>query len=50
MADPAGRTLALLACVDGLVFDRLVAGGGVRPDEIRGLVVAALRGPDDVDG
>lgn len=28
--DPEGRTLTLLACVDGLVLDRVV-GGGVSP-------------------
>ncbi|MFF1907521.1 TetR/AcrR family transcriptional regulator [Kitasatospora sp. NPDC058218] len=50
VADPEGRTISLLACVDGLVFDRLVGGGDVRPDEIRGLVATALRGPDGVDG
>ncbi|MEU2672990.1 TetR family transcriptional regulator C-terminal domain-containing protein [Streptomyces sp. NPDC007164] len=45
VADADGRTLTLLACVDGLVFDRLVGGGGVVPrDEIAGLVAAALRG------
>ncbi|MFC5885272.1 MULTISPECIES: TetR/AcrR family transcriptional regulator [Kitasatospora] len=43
--DPEGRTLTLLACIDGLVFDRLVCGGGVRQDEIEGLVAAALRSP-----
>ncbi|MFF7701617.1 TetR/AcrR family transcriptional regulator [Streptomyces lydicus] len=42
-ADAEGRTLTLLACVDGLVFDRLLGGGGVLEDEIRGLVAAALR-------
>ncbi|MBV6700469.1 TetR/AcrR family transcriptional regulator [Kitasatospora aureofaciens] len=45
VADPDGRTTTLLACVDGLVFDRLVGGGEVGADEIRGLVAAALRGP-----
>ncbi|MCX4736486.1 TetR family transcriptional regulator C-terminal domain-containing protein [Streptomyces sp. NBC_01363] len=43
VADAEGRTLTLLACVDGLVFDRLVGGGGVPRDEIAGLVAAALR-------
>ncbi|MFJ2378058.1 TetR/AcrR family transcriptional regulator [Streptomyces sp. NPDC087769] len=44
VADAEGRTLTLLACVDGLVFDRLVGGGGAVPrDEIAGLVAAALR-------
>ncbi|MEU7115459.1 TetR family transcriptional regulator C-terminal domain-containing protein [Streptomyces sp. NPDC046182] len=41
--DPEGRTLALLACVDGLVLDRVVRGGGVSAEEVEGLVVAALR-------
>ncbi|WP_045693971.1 TetR/AcrR family transcriptional regulator [Streptomyces rubellomurinus] len=43
VADPDGRTATLLACVDGLVFDRLVGGGEVRAEEIEGLVAAALR-------
>ncbi len=43
VADPEGRTVTLLTCVDGLVFDRLVHGGSVREEEIRGLVTAALR-------
>ncbi|MFB6987309.1 TetR/AcrR family transcriptional regulator [Streptomyces sp. NPDC056230] len=43
VVDVEGRTLTLLACVDGLVFDRLVGGGGVPREEIRGLVTAALR-------
>lgn len=43
VADVEGRTLTLLACVDGLVFDRLLAGGSVPEEEIRGLVTAALR-------
>ncbi|MBP0450498.1 TetR family transcriptional regulator C-terminal domain-containing protein [Kitasatospora sp. RG8] len=46
VADPEGRTTTLLACIDGLVFDRLVGGGPVRADEIEGLVAAALRRPD----
>jgi hypothetical protein len=41
--DAEDRTVTLLACVDGLVFDRLVGGGTVSSQEIRGLVVAALR-------
>ncbi|MFF7754650.1 TetR/AcrR family transcriptional regulator [Streptomyces sp. NPDC007971] len=41
--DAAGRTVTLLTCVDGLVFDRLVNGGGVSAQEIGGLVSAALR-------
>ncbi|MFE7615337.1 TetR/AcrR family transcriptional regulator [Streptomyces sp. NPDC057496] len=45
VADSEGRTLTLLACVDGLVFDRLVHGGDVPGDEIAGLVAAALREP-----
>lgn len=46
VADAEGRTLTLLACVDGLVFDRLVGGGGaVLREEIDGLVAAALRDP-----
>ncbi|WP_093616911.1 TetR family transcriptional regulator C-terminal domain-containing protein [Streptomyces indicus] len=44
--DPESRTLTLLACVDGLVFDRLTGGGEVSEDEVRGLVDAALRGDD----
>lgn len=46
VTDPETRTLTLLACVDGLVLDRVVAAdrapGAVR-DEIEGLVAAALR-------
>ncbi|MEV8564935.1 TetR family transcriptional regulator C-terminal domain-containing protein [Streptomyces sp. NPDC051322] len=45
VADVEGRTLTLLACIDGLVFDRLVAGGEVPRGDIRGLVTAALRKP-----
>ncbi|MFD7974427.1 TetR/AcrR family transcriptional regulator [Streptomyces sp. NPDC059071] len=46
VADPEARTLSLLACVDGLVLDRVVAGeeavsGGT--EAIEGLVAAALR-------
>lgn len=41
--DPEARTLTLLACVDGLVLDRVVSGGSLTEDEIEGLVVAALR-------
>ncbi|MER7766652.1 TetR family transcriptional regulator C-terminal domain-containing protein [Kitasatospora sp. NPDC096140] len=44
VSDPDGRTATLLACIDGLVFDRLVGGGEPGADEIRGLVAAALRG------
>ncbi|WP_137994902.1 TetR/AcrR family transcriptional regulator [Streptomyces vilmorinianum] len=48
VADPEGRTLTLLACVDGLVLDRVVRGGDVFVEEVAGLVAAALRpaGPD----
>ncbi|MGW1191570.1 TetR/AcrR family transcriptional regulator [Streptomyces sp. NPDC002559] len=48
VADAEGRTLTLLACVDGLVFDRLVNGGDVPGDEIAGLAAAALREPGAV--
>jgi DNA-binding transcriptional regulator YbjK len=37
------RTITLLTCVDGLVFDRLVNGGRVSPQDVHGLVAAALR-------
>ncbi|MFF2662297.1 hypothetical protein ACFVUH_33675 [Kitasatospora sp. NPDC058032] len=30
-------------CIDGLVFDRLVSGGGVPREALEGLVAAALR-------
>ncbi|MFF3456985.1 TetR/AcrR family transcriptional regulator [Streptomyces sp. NPDC002730] len=43
VTDAEGRTLTLLACVDGLVFDRLLGGGSVPEEEIRGLIAAALR-------
>ncbi|MFF1689487.1 MULTISPECIES: TetR/AcrR family transcriptional regulator [unclassified Streptomyces] len=43
VADVEERTVTLLTCVDGLVFDRLVGGGTVSDQEIRGLVTAALR-------
>ncbi|MGW1957903.1 TetR/AcrR family transcriptional regulator [Streptomyces sp. NPDC001920] len=43
VADAEERTVTLLTCVDGLIFDRLVGGGAVSEQEIRGLVVAALR-------
>ncbi|MBO1417908.1 TetR/AcrR family transcriptional regulator [Streptomyces sp. FH025] len=42
--DPDRRTATLLACIDGLVFDRLVGGGETGADEVEGLVAAALRG------
>ncbi|WP_171165793.1 TetR/AcrR family transcriptional regulator [Streptomyces sp. I05A-00742] len=45
--DPEGRTLTLLACVDGLVFDGLVSGRSVRREHILGVVAAAVRGPDE---
>lgn len=45
VADPGARTLTLLACVDGLVFDRLVGGGQVSEEEIASLVTAAVQGP-----
>lgn len=44
VADPDGRTATLLACIDGLVFDRLVGGGETGVDELQGLVAGALRG------
>ncbi|MER7408812.1 TetR/AcrR family transcriptional regulator [Streptomyces cacaoi] len=40
--EPEERTNTLLACVDGLVFDRLVSGGAVAETEIEALVAAAL--------
>ncbi|MFF0431329.1 TetR/AcrR family transcriptional regulator [Streptomyces sp. NPDC004327] len=58
VTDPEARTLTLLACVDGLVLDRVVAGEDATGDragtgdstgardtreEIEGLVAAALR-------
>jgi DNA-binding transcriptional regulator YbjK len=43
VADAEDRTVTLLTCVDGLVFDRLVGGGTVSDQEIRGLVASALR-------
>ncbi|WP_370416949.1 TetR/AcrR family transcriptional regulator [Streptomyces fradiae] len=46
VADPEARTLTLLACVDGLVLDRVVAGpdaAGGGTGAIEGLVAAALR-------
>lgn len=41
--DAEERTVTLLNCVDGLVFDRLVNGGSVRASEIRRLLAATLR-------
>jgi hypothetical protein len=43
VADVEDRTVTLLTCIDGLVFDRLVGGGTVSDQEIRALVAAALR-------
>lgn len=43
VADAEDCTLTLPACVDGLVFDRLLSGGRVSEREIRGLVETALR-------
>jgi DNA-binding transcriptional regulator YbjK len=43
IADAESRTVTLLTCMDGLVFDRLVTGGSVSDAEIHGLVAAALR-------
>jgi DNA-binding transcriptional regulator YbjK len=43
VADAEARTITLLTCVDGLVFDRLVSGGTVSVQEVQGLVAAALR-------
>lgn len=43
ISDAGDRTVTLLTCVDGLVFDRLVNGGSVPDQEIRRLVAAALR-------
>ncbi|MFF7309033.1 TetR/AcrR family transcriptional regulator [Streptomyces sp. NPDC008137] len=43
LPDSEDRTVTLLTCVDGLVFDRLVSGGSVSEREIRGLVMATLR-------
>ncbi|MEV4426322.1 TetR/AcrR family transcriptional regulator [Streptomyces sp. R-07] len=42
VTDARERTVTLLRCVDGLVFDRLVNGGTVPAEEIRRLVTAAL--------
>ncbi|MFI9117070.1 TetR/AcrR family transcriptional regulator [Streptomyces venezuelae] len=45
-AGPEGadeRTVTLLTCVDGLVFDRLVNGGTVSVEEVGRLVAAAMR-------
>lgn len=45
--DPAARTLTLLRCVDGLVFNGLTRGGRVAREEVEGLVLAAMRGATD---
>jgi DNA-binding transcriptional regulator YbjK len=46
--EPAARAIPFLACVDGLVFARLVAGDGEVPrEDVRVLVAAALSGPDE---
>ncbi|GAU67535.1 putative TetR family transcriptional regulator [Streptomyces sp. NBRC 110611] len=44
LTDADERTVTLLTCVDGLIFDRLVGGGGgsVSAAEIHRLVTAAL--------
>ncbi|MFD3532651.1 TetR/AcrR family transcriptional regulator [Streptomyces sp. NPDC058664] len=43
LADADERTVTLLTCVDGLVFDRLVHGGTVSVEEVGRLVAAATR-------
>lgn len=43
LTDAEERTVTLLTCVDGLVFDRLINGGPVTEREITTLVTAALR-------
>ncbi|MFG2333986.1 TetR/AcrR family transcriptional regulator [Streptomyces sp. NPDC048604] len=43
VADVENRTHTLLTCIDGLVFDRLVSGGGVPREALEGLAAAALR-------
>ncbi len=43
VTDAGGRTVTLLTCVDGLVFDRLVHGGSVSAGEVERLVAAATR-------
>lgn len=40
----AARTLTLLHCVDGLIFNGLAQGGRVAREDVEGLVCAALRG------
>ncbi|MFF3088069.1 TetR/AcrR family transcriptional regulator [Streptomyces nojiriensis] len=49
VTDVENRTHTLLTCIDGLVFDRLVAGGEVPREALEGLVVAALRPADRAD-
>ncbi|QOV36727.1 TetR family transcriptional regulator C-terminal domain-containing protein [Streptomyces ferrugineus] len=41
--DVENRTHTLLACLDGLIFDRLVCGGEVPREALEGLVAATLR-------
>lgn len=43
LADAEDRTVTLLTCVDGLIFDRLINGGSVSRQEIRRMVTTALR-------
>ncbi|MFF1510193.1 TetR/AcrR family transcriptional regulator [Streptomyces sp. NPDC058326] len=43
LSDAGERTVTLLTCVDGLVFDRLVNGGAVSAEEVGQLVAAAMR-------
>ncbi|GAA2783268.1 TetR/AcrR family transcriptional regulator [Kitasatospora paracochleata] len=46
VTDPEGRTITLLTCVDGLLFDRLINGGTISPDDVIPLVTAALHPPE----
>ncbi|MET9870455.1 MULTISPECIES: TetR family transcriptional regulator [unclassified Streptomyces] len=43
VTDVENRSHALLTCIDGLIFDRLVSGGEVPREALEGLVAAALR-------
>ncbi|WP_282693942.1 TetR family transcriptional regulator C-terminal domain-containing protein [Streptomyces sp. CC208A] len=43
VTDVENRTDTLLACIDGLVFDRLASSGEVPREALEGLVTAALR-------
>ncbi|MER6711305.1 TetR family transcriptional regulator [Streptomyces sp. NPDC000877] len=43
VTDVENRSHALLICIDGLIFDRLVSGGEVPREALEGLVAAALR-------